>query len=191
MLSNPSIRQSGIEFAAVFVLSLLSASQGGICWSGNCCAFLSLYLIQQSHHLGCTAPCFLSQWGPKLSWQGRKERGENRETRSQFSSQSPGQQRIRFIPLFIHSSVVYQPTKALERKIREMGLWWNGQELRVYYGNSLFNAVWYSVSANLYVAVCLAAHVCTHTSTQKYGSPFPPVKKKKKDENKQKKVIMR
>lgn len=31
---------------------------GGICWSGNC-AFLSLYLIPQSHRLGRAAPCFL------------------------------------------------------------------------------------------------------------------------------------
>lgn len=76
VLSNPSIRQSGIEFAAVFVLSSLSASQGGICWSGNCCAFLSPYLIQQSHHLGGTASRFQSQSGPKLSWQGRKREGK-------------------------------------------------------------------------------------------------------------------
>lgn len=41
VMSDPSNRQPGIEFAALFVLSILSASQGvgGICWSSNCCAF--------------------------------------------------------------------------------------------------------------------------------------------------------
>lgn len=115
--------------------------------SGNC-AFLSLYLIQQSHHLGCRAPRFLSQSGPKLSWQGGK-REEEIERCTLNSAPSPQDNSISDLSPFVHPSVVYQRTKALERKIREMGLWWNGQELRVYYGNRLLNAVWYSVSANL------------------------------------------
>lgn len=117
-VSNPSIRHSGIESVAVFVLAFLSASQVRVvCWSGNCCAVLSLYLIQQSHHLGCRAPRFLSQSGPKLSWQGRKREGEiDRCTLN--SAPSPQDNSISDLSPFVHPSVVYQRTKALERKIR-------------------------------------------------------------------------
>lgn len=74
-------------------------------------------------------------------------------------------------PCFVYPCVVYQWTKALERKIREMGLWWNGQELRVYYGNSLPNAVCYLLLVQTFMELCDMS-LSTHLHPRKHTNLF-------------------
>lgn len=52
-----------------------------------------------------------------------------------------------------------------------MGLWWNGQELRVYYGNSLPNAVCYLLLVQTFMELCDMS-LSTHLHPRKHTNLF-------------------